>query len=150
MQIDTLSSELISLHTIANKKQRTKASKIVTMATENCADKSGVDINLYADFELECSQNECILAIKNLIDNAIKHSKDNKCFIEVHKSFIKIKSNGEKIETPLDELCKPFVKGENSKGFGLGLYLVKKFTDKNSLSLSLTFENDSNVFELHI
>jgi len=66
------------------------------------------------------------LAIKNLLDNGIKYSKDHRVLLRtVEKKRIEIVSIGEELKHPLSFYTEPFSQEEKrSSGFGLGLYIV--------------------------
>lgn len=87
------------------------------------------------------------LALKNLIDNAIKYG-GGKPHITVEKDYISISNRGEKLSKPLESYDKPFNrKYEGSqKGLGLGLYIVKNIIDVHELSLEYEYKNGENIF----
>lgn len=77
-------------------------------------------------------------AIDNLIDNAVKYSpKDSKITVTFQDSILSIADNGKGIEEV--ELVKIFDRfyqqDTQNPGFGIGLYMVKRFCDKNGIEL---------------
>jgi len=79
--------------------------------------------------------------IDNIIDNAIKYSKENpKVDITLSKDILTIKDYGCGIdEVELVSIFDKFYQSDKSmKGFGIGLNMVKTFCDKNKIKLSIT------------
>ncbi|EAI5646577.1 HAMP domain-containing histidine kinase [Campylobacter fetus] len=87
--------------------------------------KVSVDIKedalLRVDFQLFS------LAIKNLIDNALKYSDDKKAIIICDEEYICIKNKGNPLEKPIEHYKQAFIRDNASKntGMGLGLYIIE-------------------------
>ncbi|QQF51911.1 ArsS family sensor histidine kinase [Campylobacter fetus] len=87
--------------------------------------KVSVDIKedalLRVDFQLFS------LAIKNLIDNALKYSDDKKAIIICDEEYICIKNKGNQLEKPIEYYKQAFIRDNASKntGMGLGLYIIE-------------------------
>jgi two-component system OmpR family sensor kinase len=91
------------------------------------------------------------LAIKNLLDNALKYSNDEKATIIADSKSIKIISKGKSLEYPLDYYLEPFTQEEKrNSGFGLGLYIVNNITKRLSYTLNYYHKSNSNIFELKL
>ncbi len=88
------------------------------------------------------------LAIKNLLDNGIKYSKDHKVtLIAKDHNKIKIISKGEGLQYPLAYYTEPFTQEEKrSQGFGLGLYIVHNILIKLRYRLGYRHEDGENIF----
>ncbi len=92
------------------------------------------------------------IAIKNLIDNAIKYSKGTKAIIKITENKISFINKGEKLKYPLEKYYEPFFK-ESSKAnqsFGLGLYIVHNILETHNLTLRYRYENNNNIFYIMI
>ena len=89
------------------------------------------------------------IAIKNIIDNAIKYGIEKPNIIIKDDNLI-ISSSGEKLSKTLDEYKKPFNKEfENSKsGLGLGLYIVQNILKAHSLVVEYIYHNGNNIFKI--
>ena len=91
------------------------------------------------------------LAIKNLLDNALKYSDDKKATIITNPSSIKVISSGKSLEHPLTYYLEPFTQEEKrNSGFGLGLYIVNNIAQRLGYTLSYYHKNGSNIFELKL
>ncbi|MBU1668780.1 HAMP domain-containing histidine kinase [bacterium] len=91
------------------------------------------------------------LAIKNLLDNALKYSDDEKATIITNPSSIKVISTGKSLEHPLSYYLEPFTQEEKrNSGFGLGLYIVNNIAQRLKYTLSYYHKNGNNVFELKL
>lgn len=99
------------------------------------------DISIEADFKLFA------IAIKNMIDNALKYSKDKKVIIRVQKDKIEFLNKGEPLEHDISYYIEPFVKGaSSSQSFGLGLYIVVSILEAHNMKLGYRYENGYNIF----
>jgi len=98
------------------------------------------DLVLYTDFNL------LSLAIKNLIDNGIKYSNDNKVTVEILKKEIVIKNRAPQFTSDIKSYNKPFQ--TNSHGLGLGLYIVQNIMDILGLDMSYSYKEDKNIFTI--
>lgn len=104
----------------------------------------------FEEQEISVEGNEylLVLALKNLIHNACKFSKEKSCQVgvDVIGQLIQLKISDQGIGIPPKELSKifdPFFRGSNksfSKGSGIGLTLVKKIIDLHEGSLDVQSE----------
>ena len=91
------------------------------------------------------------LAIKNLLDNAIKYSDDEKATITTNTNSIKVLSKGKSLEYSLEYYLEPFTQEEKrNPGFGLGLYIVNNIAQRLGYTLNYYHKDDYNVFELKL
>jgi len=94
-----------------------------------------------ADFKL------LSIAIKNLIDNAIKYSADRKFHITANKQGIVVESNGELLLHPLSYYTQPYTQGNDAtSGLGLGLYIVDMITKVHNFSFEYENIEQKNRF----
>gem|GEM_PF-3999326 len=150
-QIDTLSSTLLNAQRYGlSSKQAVNAGQLVALSLESAAIDKNIEVKVVKDFEIVCDIDACVIAIKNLIENGIKHSGDSSCTIVVDDTAISVRSKGNKINKSIEELSRAFVKSENSSGFGLGLYLVQNIAYRNGLKFTLKRENEENIFSLEL
>lgn len=98
------------------------------------------------------------MIIRNLIENTLRHtdSKEVEISILPMKNEISLNYNdhGSRFDGDLSQLGNLFYKYNSPKGSGLGLYLIRRLTQKmggefkinneKSLSFSLTFKRGEN------
>ena len=91
-------------------------------------------------------------AVRNLIDNVIKHSNNGKYFKlsleRAEKIIIKIIDRGNKISpNDKDKIFHKFYKNTKSKGMGVGLSITKEIIEKHNGSIILdTYNSIGNCF----
>ncbi len=100
-------------------------------------------LNINVDLELFS------IAIKNLIDNAIKYGEEIPTII-LNANEITIKSKGKELEKPLCEYFKPFNRNYEScsHSLGLGLYIVHSILKAHEFSLEYQYEEGENLFTI--
>ncbi|MFT7823721.1 MAG: ArsS family sensor histidine kinase, partial [Sulfurimonas sp.] len=87
------------------------------------------------------------LALKNLLDNGIKYSKDKHVIFKSVKGGLEIVSKGEALQHPLGYYTEPFSQEEKrNSGFGLGLYIVNSILDRLGYGLDYRYEDGYNIF----
>lgn len=100
------------------------------------------NLNINADFKL------ISIAIKNMIDNAIKYSDNKKVCIEIFKDKIEFINIGSPLDNPLSYYTEPFTQGKNAiKSFGLGLYIVHNILKSHKFKLGYRHDENKNIFE---
>jgi len=112
-------------------------------------DSDSVNLEIVDNILVEVDFELFALAIKNLLDNAIKYGKD-KPKVTIQKDMLVIKNKGEELSLRLEQYNKPFNKSyENSNnGLGLGLYIVNHILKAHSLEFSYLYENNENIFTI--
>ncbi|WP_292662166.1 ArsS family sensor histidine kinase [Nitratifractor sp.] len=98
------------------------------------------DRTVLADFEL------LTLAIKNLLDNAIKYSPDHRADVLIDGRRLVLSNRGKKLPGDFEEYFKPFHR--STGGLGLGLYIIKSILDIHTMKLEYRYENGVNYFTI--
>ncbi len=114
-------------------------------------DENLVDITIDSSFEIKGDLNYLSIALKNLIDNALKYGTEKPVYVVVKDTKISVKSMGEVLDKPLEYYCEAFTQGDNSRnqsGYGLGLSLVRRIVDKHGFELLYYHDGKFNVFEM--
>ncbi len=88
------------------------------------------------------------LALKNLIDNAMKYAPDHKVTITITKESLILANKGLQFTETLDTYAKPF--HGKGHGLGLGLYIVQNIMEILKLDLKYTYSNAENVFAISL
>ncbi|MDD3592759.1 MAG: ArsS family sensor histidine kinase [Sulfurovum sp.] len=89
------------------------------------------------------------LALKNLLDNGIKYSKDKRVCLRSVENGLEVISRGEVLLHPLSYYLEPFSQEEKrSSGFGLGLYIVNAILGKLGYKLAYRYEEGNNIFSI--
>ena len=86
-------------------------------------------------------------AIKNMIDNGLKHSEDTFVQIHINQQFLCFKNRGKGLQEKLDYYTQAFVQGGTQKdSFGLGLYIVNTILEAHKMRLDYAYEDGVNAF----
>ncbi|TQR54604.1 ArsS family sensor histidine kinase [Campylobacter troglodytis] len=86
-------------------------------------------------------------AIKNMIDNALKHSEDGFMQIYVSSGYICFENKGKELEKSLEYYTQAFTQGGKQKdSFGLGLYIVNTILEAHKMRLDYAYDNGINAF----
>lgn len=112
-------------------------------------DREFLDIIFHENLILKVDFNFFAIAIKNLIDNAITYSSDKRVLIEIYSDKIIFKNRGKELKKEFSEYLEAFTK-ENSKGFGLGLYIVANIIKLHKFKLNYEYSNGENIFTIVI
>lgn len=89
------------------------------------------------------------IAVKNLIDNAIKYSPNKKVELKTVEDDIWFINTGEQLKHDLEEYYEPFFAGGSNEynSFGLGLYIVYNILKANGYSLEYEYVDGKNIFK---
>lgn len=106
-------------------------------------------ISSYENKKLEINFKLFSIAVKNLIDNAIKYSPDKKVTIKSEGENIIFENKGEKLKYDLDKYYVPFFANEEKMqdSFGLGLYIIHNILKANKYSLEYEHKDGINIFK---
>ena len=84
------------------------------------------------------------LALKNLIDNAVKYADDHSVEIRISKEGITVSNKGMQFTSDIESYFKPF--HGKGKGLGLGLYIVHNIMEMLKLKLTYRYADGRNTF----
>lgn len=106
--------------------------------------KVEIDEHIY----LKVDYDSFALALKNLMDNAIKYSPNKQVTLKVEENNLIIENDGKPFHMSIEEYEKPFVSGKNElkAGLGLGLYIVKNVIKFNNLQLNYQYIDGKHQF----
>lgn len=102
------------------------------------------DFSVNVDFDLMA------LAIKNLMDNAMKHSAEHTVFVKMKEKTLIVANEGDALKMDIDEYFKPFVSGSKAcgSGLGLGLYIVRNIVEQHGLHVHYSYEEGYHHFSI--
>ncbi|MCT7483334.1 ArsS family sensor histidine kinase [Aliarcobacter cryaerophilus] len=137
--------ELISQNRVLEKKSYfledlLDNAKDILMIDDNCVKNSYENIKLNVNFKLFS------IAIKNLIDNAIKYSNDKRVEVLTQNEDILFVNSGKKLEGDFEKYLEPFYSKSSNESFGLGLYIVFNILKANGYNLLYKYEDGKNIF----
>ena len=156
-ELERLSAELLEiekLHSVDDVKK--DIFKVETLILESLSrlileDESLINIEIKDNFLIENDLNYLSLALKNLIDNAIKYTTQYPVYIVAQTNSVTVKNKGEKLTKDIYYYLEAFTQEENSrssKGYGLGLNIVKKIVEKHNVDLSYEYADGYHMFSL--
>ncbi len=154
--LEILTNELIELEKLNLTKLNLTTFSAETLIIESLGklyleDESKIDINIIDDFKILGDLNYLSVALKNLIDNALKYAITYPIIIEANKNEISILNKGKKLSKEFEYYLKPFTQELAQRdGFGLGLSIVKKIIDKHNFKLDYSYENEFNIFKIYL
>lgn len=152
--LEKLTNELIELEKLNISKLNLttfSAETLILVSLEKLylEDEKKIEIAIYEDFKIEADLYYLSIALKNLIDNALKYATSFPIILVVSKNEISISNKGEKLVRNFEHYLKPFTQELAQRdGFGLGLSIVKKVLDRHKFRLIYGFENGFNTFKI--
>ncbi len=95
------------------------------------------------DFEVAVDVRYFTMALKNLLENAIKYSPDKTAIFEAKNGVISVLNKGDKLQKDISYYLGAFTKGDEARlsgGYGLGLSIVAKILKKHGLELGYAYD----------
>jgi len=108
-------------------------------------EKESVIITIEAESEVNADFEMFSIALKNLIDNAMKYGTSRPEII-IEEKFVTVISSGKKLDTNLFKHVFNRKFEESSKGLGLGIYLTKSILYKHGFKLEYIHTSGINKF----
>ena len=105
-------------------------------------------ISKYENKKLEINFKLFSIAVKNLIDNAVKYSPNKEVLIKTQEQNIIFENSGDSLKYPLEKYFEPFFSNEDKQkdSFGLGLYIIFNILKANNYTLEYEYINGINRF----
>ncbi|WP_421716025.1 ArsS family sensor histidine kinase [Arcobacter arenosus] len=105
-------------------------------------------ISSYDNKKFEVNFKLFSIAVKNLIDNALKYSDDNKVEVKTEENDILFINSGKELEYELEQYYEPFFANEEKRknSFGLGLYIIHNILKANGYTLFYEYKDGKNIF----
>jgi two-component system OmpR family sensor kinase len=153
--LERLTNELIQLEKLNSSKLEISTFSAETLIVESLEklyinDESKINLVIKENFKIKADLEYLSIALKNLIDNALKYSTKLPIIIEVDKNEIRVINKGNRLSKQLEYYLKPFTQELSQRdGFGLGLSIVEKIINKHNFKLLYSYKNGSNIFTLY-
>ena len=131
---------------------KTSKFKVSTLILESLSklfieDESKVIVKIQNDFDIEADFYYLTIALKNLIDNAMKYAEEFPILIESKDNVIYIKNIANKLSNDLIYYIQPFKREPNQQqGHGLGLNIVDKILSRHGFKLEYKHDIPYNIF----
>ena len=152
--IEKLTSKLLQrekLNFAVLKKDKFKSSSLIleSLSKLSIEDESKVTVNIKKDFTIEGDFYYLTIAVKNLIDNAMKYAKEVPVVIESYNNTKNIKNIANELSNDLIYYIQPFTREPNQEqGHGLGLNIVNKILNLHGFNLKYEHKNSYNIFSV--
>lgn len=112
-------------------------------------DENKFNLEIKQNFKVLGNSNYLSIAIKNILENALKYndfSKQSKILIKIYDNTLEVITSGEKLSKSLNFYTQNFSQEANSKGYGRGLNLVKKILNMHKFKLFYSYLDEKNHF----
>lgn len=110
-------------------------------------DDDKIKLNISTPYHVRVDFKLFTTAIKNMLDNAIKHSTDGMVTIELSPNKLVFINKSGPLLRELSYYTQPFTKdGKEKDSFGLGLYIVSTILSAHNLGFTYEFVDGLNYF----
>ncbi len=157
LQLDRLSAELLQIEKLevsdALSLTCSDAETLILNAlNKEMANEEDVSIDIKKNFTFEGDEEYLALALKNLIDNALKYATHHPIKMTASHMRICVENEGKALNTDLHHALQPFTRQENTRdipGFGLGLSIVDRVIRRHGFKLEYHYEEGKHRFCIH-
>lgn len=152
--LETLTNNLIELEKLNTENLKIEKFTVETLILNSLQklyieDESLVELKILNNFSMNGDLYYLSIAVKNLIDNALKYSTEYPIIINVENNTLNVINKGEKLDKDLEYYLEPFTQKNSKKdGFGLGLSIVNRIFEKHNLQLTYKYRYNKNNFEI--
>lgn len=159
-KLSSLNKALILLSKIENNQFDEGETVSLNVTTKRITDNfseviqsKNINLNLKLDDDVSVKMNTTLaeILITNLLQNAIRHNKENgEISIELKRNQLIISNTGMPLNIPEEQLFMRFKKNDASKeSLGLGLAIVKSICKSNNINIGYSFLNNFHIFTLN-
>jgi two-component system, OmpR family, sensor kinase len=155
-QIDSLTNEILELERLNSNILHLSIKNVfiddvlLDALSKMFIEEDVLDIKEHTNFRILADKNYLGIAVKNLIDNALKYKTKGIVHIDIEENKISIKNFAKPLEKDFLYYLDPFTKEDSNKnGYGLGLNIVKRILDLHGFILNYRYENEYVIFEIN-
>lgn len=132
------------------KRGRFDAETLVLQAlSKTMAEEEKITVEIGENFTIEGDLDYLSLAVKNLIDNAVKYATELPVTVTASGHALCVENRGEPLTRELVHYLQPFSRGEharNREGFGLGLAIARKVLERHGFALDYDYADGNHRF----
>lgn len=156
MDLELLTNDLIELEKLNSNKLNFTKFSVETLVLESLQrvhvkNESDIQIDIVDNRTLQGDIYYLSIAVKNLIDNALKYSNTFPIIIESKNNRLSVMSYGEKLSKEFEYYLKPFTQELAQRdGFGLGLSIVNKIIKKHQWHMVYEHRDGKNIFSIQM
>lgn len=115
-------------------------------ALQDLSDKP-ICLNIIKSVKIKGDLHLFVVAIKNLIENAIKYSDNGEVNIELNEEGILLSNKGAPLANDISYYFEPFYRGDITKqGYGLGLSIVKEIISLHKMDINYRYDCGMHIF----
>ncbi|RXJ90853.1 hypothetical protein CRV01_06820 [Arcobacter sp. CECT 8983] len=144
-----LQREKLNFAKINSSKFKTSSLILESLSKLSIDDESKVEVIIKEDFNILADKYYLTIALKNLIDNAMKYAQEYPIIIEATENKIEVKNIAKKLTSDLIYYTQPFTREPNQQlGHGLGLNIVNKIIQMHEFKLDYKYNKPYNIFSI--
>lgn len=115
--------------------------------------RDNINIDLSNNFKIYGDKELWVICFKNIIDNALKYSSDNRIQISFKENNIIFSNQGEPLPVDLSSNLENWKidktkRHKSSTGYGFGLFIIKNIVNLNNYKLDYRYENDRVILSI--
>lgn len=152
--IEKLTNTLLQREKLNFAVLKTNTFKVSSLILESLSklsieDETKVIVDVENDFTIKADFYYLTMALKNLIDNAMKYAKEFPIVIGSEDNKIYVKNIANKLSNDLIYYIQPFTREPNQQqGHGLGLNIVNKILELHGFDLKYEYKDTYIVFSI--
>ena len=144
-----LQREKLNFAVLSPRKFKSSSLILESLSKLSIEDESKVSVDMKDDFSIEADFYYLTIALKNLIDNAMKYAEDFPIIIESKNNTIYVKNIASELSNDLIYYIQPFTREANQQqGHGLGLNIVNKILSLHDFNLEYEHKDSHNIFKI--
>ncbi len=141
--------ERVTSNELRLKKKRFRTVDILDNALDILmVDKDAIEITIADESEIEADFELMSVALKNLIDNALKYGA-SRPVVSIGRESVTIASLGDVLDEALFGHVFNRKFEDSAKGLGLGIYITKNIIEKHGFRLEYRHEEGMNLFSIY-